>query len=637
MRSLTALAVALLAVSDAPAPPPAHSTPPPVTQTGKHTTGGQLSFTSQGNTLSHKLTTALGRNEDFALKVTALSRRNVDQALKELRNQKALPPKERAGLLNELVSVLPKETNLNDLRRLRAEWRAVGPNVGLNRTLGTTLEARARAAEAGLLDELHSHLSAERYADALKLVEALGEPQFVTAAAVNELLALKAQLAHIAPLARVRDAFANPRSEPKLADGTYQLPRECNPDLLPLVMRVAALERVLSALGAPPFVNPRLEMPPALKALENDYGAPFVARVRAELAGHFALRGDLDTEVVLLRDPTDRAHAKAVLEDLRVAALGSSFGTLQVSGLVVPSAKPNALAVALHPPNELTKWKAPASAPSDSLVRAELVRARAKATPLIEPPFAAALARLLPIRERLFSALKSTTEPVNEFLARVAAARGRLTTAERHLAVVAGTSGRTVAETVTALAEAERLITGQRPAQLAPVADGAFKVKAYADRERLREAAFDELEARLVAPDLLKPFEQALATRLPTAPGTVTEAEAVRALLDAARDLTDSQQRLSETCRELNAIKSDIESGKYGSQDEIQYLQREITSQYSATALKLKRCEQRLVRACELLGAFGRAAEPATEWLADQPASAAWGEAARTALQRARP
>jgi hypothetical protein len=285
---------------------------------------------------------------------------------------------------------------------------------------------------------------------------------------------------------------------------------------------------------------------------------------------------------------------------------------------------------------------------------------RSKARALTSAEFAAVVARVNPIAERVRAALGVAVAPLNEFASKVERARGKpfAGDAERHLAAVCGTHGHTVAEAVGALAgEAHRPagaarllaalagpsdvgafavsveLAGRAPEGFAPMADAAFKLAGARDRARLREAAVAEIEAR----ESVAQFGAAVAARARLSPNALADAELVRALMDAAHDWADSHARLADTETELRGIWNNIERGEYGElDDELREMKQTVQLRRIETQVLLKRRAGALVQACELLGGFGRAAEPATAWLADQPASAAWGAAARAALQSAR-
>ena len=664
-RSLVALAVVLLAVSDAPAPPPVFRPAPPPprpTPVPRPPTTPSPVRPPTYRPPTYRPPVIILPTPNFHREFDDARRRSAAEAAELLRKQKALAAAERAALLNRLAleELLRKQGNLADLRRLRAEWLAVGPGAGLDPLLAMRLEAAERAAEAALFGELFDHLAAGRYARALDVTDALGEPRFAPAAAVLELPVLRPEVAHAAALARVRAALASAKAEPGFAEAAFQLPRGRGPDLAPLVRQDAALTRAGAALDGH-FDDPRAGATAALAELERQCGAALAAEVRAEFAARFALEGEFATAEHLLRGATDTAHARRVLEDLRAATLGTGALALPQVAARVPGANPPALARAILPNDQLYKWKPPARPRGESTVTAERARVRAKAGALTEAEFTSAAARANRSAERLRAALGAAAAPPNAFAAKVEAARGKpfVTETEHLLAAVCGTHGYTVAEAVGALAgEAHRPVgaarllaaladptdfgafavrvelAGRAAESFAPMPDAAFKLTGIRDRARLREAAIAEIESRAGEG---APLVAALAARLPVHAAPVTDAEAVRALLDAAHDGADAHARLTEAETELRAIWSNIERGEYGDpDDELRALQRTVQFRRIETQALLQRRTTALVRACELLGGFGPAAAPAAEWLAEQPAGAPWGEAARAALRRAR-
>jgi hypothetical protein len=665
-RSLVALAVVLLAVSDAPAPPPVFRPAPPPprpTPVPRPPTTPSPVRPPIYRPPTYRPPVIILPTPNFHREFDDARRRSAAEAAELLRKQKALAAAERAALLNRLAleELLRKQGNLADLRRLRAEWLAVGPGAGLDPLLAMRLEAAERAAEAALFGELFDHLAAGRYARALDVIDALGEPRFAPAAAVLELPVLRPEVAHAAALARVRAALARAKAEPGFAEAVFQLPRGRGPDLAPLVRQDAALTRAGAALDGH-FDDPRAGATAALAELEQQCGAALASEVRAEFAARFALEGEFATAEHLLRGATDTAHARRVLEDLRAATLSTGALALpQVAARVPGGANPPALARAILPNDQLDKWKPLARPRGESTVTAERARVRAKAGALTDAEFKSAAARVNPIAERLRAALGAAAAPLNEFAAKVEAARGKpfVTETERFLAAACGTHGYTVAEAVGALAgEAHRPagaagllaaladptdfgafavrveLAGRPPESFAPMPAAGFKLTGIRDRARLREAAIAEIESRAGEG---APLVAALAARLPVRAAPVTDAEAVRALLDAARDGADAHARLTEAETELRAIWSNIERGEYGDpDDELRALQRTVQFRRIETQALLKRRTTALVRACELLGGFGPAAAPAAEWLAEQPAGAPWGEPARAALRRAR-
>lgn len=673
-RSLAALVVVLVVAPHAPAPPPVFRPPPPTPRpTPRPPTTRPPTTPSPVRPPTYRPPIVILPTPNFHREFDDARRRSAAEAAELLRKQKALAAAQRAELLNRLAheELLRKQANLADLRRLRAEWLAVGPGAGLDPLLTVRLEAAERAAEAALFTELVGVLGAANlfdrpldrpqnwYAHALRVLDALGEPRYAPAEVAIELPALRSALAHAAALARVRAALADAKAEPGFAEAVFQLPQGRSPDLMPLVRQDAALERARVLLEGER--DARADATGALADLERVCGVALASEVRAEFAARFALEGKFNAAEQVLRGATDVAHAQLVLEDLRAAALGS--GSLAV--LPQPPSAPE-LARAVLPRDALAKWKPPARATGRTALQIEQAAVRAKAGALADSETRDAVGRVKPIAERVERALSGAAAPLNEFATKVEHARGKpfASDAERFLAAVCGTHGYTVTEAVGALAgEAHRPacaarllaaladptdfgtfavrveLAGRPPAEFAPMKEGGFKMTGARDRARLREAAGAVLEARATEPDELAPaaFRAALAKRLAVPADAAPDAEAVRALLDAARDWADSHARLSDAETELRAIWSNIERGEYGdADDELRALQRAVQFRRVETQALLKRRTGALVRACELLSGFGRAAAPAADWLAQQPATAAWGAAARAALRSAR-
>lgn len=183
-------------------------------------------------------------------------------------------------------------------------------------------------------------------------------------------------------------------------------------------------------------------------------------------------------------------------------------------------------------------------------------------------------------------------------------------------------------------------MAGRAPAGFAPHPDAAFKLPVVADRTRLRDA----VAAALTAPANLDrvALEAAVAKKLDLAPGALTPAEYVQALLDVCRDSADAHARLSDELRELDdVLDRAARLVRPGERDprrdpdrdpprpgEAGYGLDELVdaaeAHRPAVQAEVKRREAAVIAGCRLLGGYGPEAMSAHDWLAAQPEGKPW-------------
>ncbi|AWM35769.1 hypothetical protein GobsT_65370 [Gemmata obscuriglobus] len=612
--------------------------------------------------------------------VAAARQRNAAEAAALLRQQgaTALSRVHRATLLNVIThdTLHQKQTvPLAELRRLRADWVALGPGSGLDPIVAMQLEAAEAGAERLFLADGLELIAAGRFAEAFARFEPLELPRYLPVSAVRALPELREALRRVAPFAqsqaalRAGDADAAVRALSKLPNEHKPL-TVANADeaRLPLVLARATFGD--GGTGAELSFVRRL-----LADVEKHHGATLARQLRTELAARLFLAGRAADATALVGDGVDPAHASQVLADLRAATLGrDELKNPQIAAVIAADrTQPPAYSAIILPPDRLAQWRPAVPNPGNKIVDVAEAAAREKVTTALNAEVTAGTARVRAAAERIREALATEAAPRKAFLDKIEVARGKpfVTPAERELALVAGTRGHTVAEAVGVLAAepdrpaaAVRLLavvpafvhagefaaaverSGRAPAAFAAYPAAGDKLPPACDRSRVREAVHAALHAqaghtvsgREPPPFARSEFEAGLRDRLKLPPGeTPSAAECVQGLLDVCRDGAAEYAQLLEAFGDLNQAIPDIERGVY---DRANATRKELE-----TALKLrrlsvladkKRCEIGLAVGCQLLSAYGPDAAPARDWLRAQSEGTGtpWGASAADALEK---
>ncbi len=599
---------------------------------------------------------------DFSRQVEEARRRNASEAADLLRRQSAasLSRAQRAALLNEIAHDLLRQqqaASLADLRRLRADWVAVGPGVGLDPIVAMQLEAAESAAERLLLAEILLLIRDAQFASADAKLGAIDSPRYLPAAVVHALPDLRAALRLITPYTRMQAELRQNASYRVTANLMSDVPPGQRPDAVSQAFLVwGSLARVEDLLG-----NQRADKLDAIElaiaGVEKVHGVPLARKLRAEVSAQLYLFGRADDAALLLEGGVDPVHAAAVLADLRAIVLGRGEITTPQVALFVPASQttPPAQSVAALSPDQLIWWKPPARKPGVTTVDAAIADTRAELKVAVNAAVDANTTKVSAAADRIRAALAAEAAPLKAFVEKVEAARGKplAAPAERQLAAIAGTRGMTVAEAVGVLAvEADRPtsaarllatvpafggpgefvaaveLSGRAPAAFAAFPDAGFKLGAVRDRARIREAFAAVLNAhaaKVAAGQEVPGLERAAVEadvhkRLGLAGGAaLTPAERVQALLDVCRDWADDHARLADVMRDLNQAVADIETGDYGpNDDELKELTVAVKGRRLLVQADKKRREAGVVIGCQLLGGYGPDAAPAREWLGAQ-------------------
>jgi hypothetical protein len=575
---------------------------------------------------------------------------------------------QRAAMLNQIAHQMLRRqqqaATLTELRQLRTDWNAVGPGAGLDPLMAMELEAAESAAERVLLAEALRLVRDGRFAEATAKLDALGSPRYLPAAVVQALPELRAELKRAVPFLQVQVGLK--KQDAGFAEVWRPVVNVSHDRLAPAIVRAGGAWSTLELASAMlagdmsvgrPVTRTVENIEQMLKDVKKTAGAELAGKLRVELSAKLFLDGRAGDAAKLLEGDVDPFHAAAVLADLRAVVLGrGEITTAQVAALVpADGASPPPQAAAVLPPDQLGKWKPPARKPGESIIDLAIADARTKLKAAVDAEVADATGRVNAAADRVRAALAAEAGPRKAFLDKVEAARGRAfaTPAERQLAVVAGTRGLTVAETVGVLAaDADRPaavarlalavptftspaafaaaveLSGRAPAAFAPHPDAGFKLTAVRDRARVRDAytAILDLHASRLANNRPVPpmerggLEAEVAKRLGLpAADPLTPAECVQALLDVGRDWADDHARLSAAWHELNDAISDAEDGLTTTNyAELKPLLTAAKVRRSATLLDRKRREVGLVVACRLLGEYGPAGVAAAPWLREQ-------------------
>ncbi len=135
----------------------------------------------------------------FGASMEAARRQSAVAAAELLRRQSAasVSRAQRAAHLNAIAFQMLRQqqaASLAELRRLRADWVAVGPGAGLDPIVAMQLEAAESAAERLLLAEILQLVRDGRFADAGAKLVALESPRYLPAVVVHALPDLRAEL-----------------------------------------------------------------------------------------------------------------------------------------------------------------------------------------------------------------------------------------------------------------------------------------------------------------------------------------------------------------------------------------------------------------------------------------------------------
>ncbi|MBN9119215.1 MAG: hypothetical protein J0I06_08650, partial [Planctomycetes bacterium] len=606
--------------------------------------------------------------------------RSATEAATLLRTQGAfLARSERAAMLNAIAYQLLRQrqaASLADLRRIRADWNAIGPGAGLDPIVAMELEAAESAAERLLLAEILQLIRDGRFTDAADKIGALESPRHLPAAVVQSLPGLRDELRRADPLVRMR-ALLNEKgiSFRAVWQPAAKVPREALPDaVVRPAMAWSALDgaRGLFAGDADSATYSVEHFESALKRVADTAGAELAGKLRVEAAARLFLGNRPKDSAELLEGAVEPVHAAAVLGDLRAAVLGrGEIVTPQVAALVPETLTgPPAYAAAVLPPDQLAKWKPPSRKPGVTTVDAAIAEQRKQLTTAVSTEADAATAKVAVAADVVRAALAAEAAPLKEFLEKVEAVRGKPLSMplEHQLATVAGTRGLTVAETVGVLAadadrpaSAARLlaavpvltspgafaavveVSGRAPAAFTAHPDAGFKVPAGANRARVRDAVAAVLGAYAAKaaagqdppqPDRAE-LETEVAKRLGVAADALRPAEFVQALLDVCRDRADDHTRLGAAGQALDELIADIEQAR-GDEDDAELRDAFAIAKTRRVSVRFdrKRAEIGAVVGCQLLGAYGAAARPAAEWLGAQGEDRPWRAAAARALAR---
>ncbi len=604
----------------------------------------------------------------FHASMEAARARGAAEAAELLRQQSAatISRAQRAAMLNAITHDLLRQkqaASLAELRQLRADWVAVGPGAGLDPIVAMQLESAESAAERLLLAEVLELVGGSMFERAEAKLAALESPRYLPTSVAFALPELRASLAAVVPLARLRAAL----DAPNATRGTVTqvlagMPRGQLP------VAVAQADDAWSSLhdadvwlrsawvqpeGASPHTAEAAER--VLKAVEKARGAHLAARLRVELAARAYLLGHATDAAKLLEGEVDQFHAADVLADLRAAILGrGAFTTAQVAAFVPANqTTPPAQSVAVLPADQLAKWKPPTREPGETTVERATRKARAGLELAVVGEVGGRGPRVHTTANHIRAALAAEAAPLKAFWEKVEAAHGKpLGAAERQLAAIAGGRGMTVAEVVGVLAvEADRPasaarllatvpvfanpaafaasveVSGRAPAGFTAHPDAAFKLTAVRDRARIREAVGAVVNAHAAkiaagqeVPDYGRAaLEADVQKRLSMEVDTLAPAEYVQAVLDVCRDWADEHARLVDAHRELNQIVANIEAGNYGStDDELKEILTTAQVRRLSVQADKKRREVGVALGCQLLSGYGSHAAPALGWLRTQ-------------------
>ncbi len=678
-----ALAGVLLVASHAWAPPPPRPpTPPP-----RPTPTPSRPTPSPARPPSAPVRPPVGSAKPaFGKSFEAARAKSATEAAALLRtNRTILSRSEHAAMLNLVAHQMLRQqhaASLTDLRKLRADWAAVGPGAGLDPIVAMELEAAESAAERLLLAEILQLVSDGRFADAAEKIGVLESPRHLPAAVVQALPGLRDELVRTAPLMRMRDLLGGKTTtfrdvwQPVAGVSREQLPED--------------VARALDAWGALNGARKLLVNPPdpgflprtvedhelCLKNVAEYAGKSLAGKLRAEFAAKLLLDGDPKLATELLEGPVDPVHAAVVLADLRAITLGrEEIQTPQVAAFVLAeSATPSAVRTIL-PPDQLAKWKPPARKPGETTVDIAIADARKQLKEAVTVAANAGITKVTAAADAVRAALAAEAAPLKEFLDKVEAVRGKpLTTpGQRQLAVVAGTRGLTVAETIGVLAAdadrpaaAARLLatlpaftgpgafasavelSGRAPAGFRTHPDAGFKLPAAPARARLRDAVNAVVGAHTakVAPGQKPPapgraeWEADVAKRLGVAPNVLKPAEVVQAVLDLCRDRADEHARLAAEVRQLDEFTEEVRRlvppGEEIEDEELRALYKAAAARLPTARAERASAEAAVTFGCHVLGVYGPEARPAAEWLGAQTGNEAlpWFGVAALTLAR---
>jgi hypothetical protein len=600
---------------------------------------------------------------EFGKSFESARARNVHEAADLLRTQGTLLARaDRAALLNLIAHQMLRQqraASLADLRRLRADWNAVGPGAGLDPIVAMELEAAESAAERLLLAEILQLVRDGQLTEAADKITVLESPRHLPAAVVMVLPALRDELRRADPYVRLRTALNNPNASFReiWSSVAAVLPEPPHAVAHPAVT-LNALELVRERFaGDPESTSANVkDLERLLGAVHSTGGAEVAGKLRAELAARLFIGNRPKDATLLLEGDVDPVHAAAVLADLRAAALGrGTITTPQVAAFVPPTlTEAPKFAAAVLPPDELKKWKPPARAPGVTTVDAAIASQRTALKAAVGVEADAAMAKVNAAADAVRAALASEAAPLKEFLDKVEAYRGKPLTMplERQLAAVAGTRGLTVAETVGVLAAdahrpaaAARLVAavpvwtdpgtfaasvelaGRAPAAFAAHPSAGFRLAGPPIRARIRDAVAAVLgshAAKVAAgQNLPQPgraeFEAEVAKRLGTGADVLRAPEIVQALLDVCRDWADDHVRLTLTARSLDELLADIEAARREEDDaELRDGFAVAKGRRLSVQIDRKRAEVGVGAGCLLLGEYGPDARPAVAWLTEQ-------------------
>jgi hypothetical protein len=600
---------------------------------------------------------------------------STTEAANLLRKQGAfLPRVQRAEMLNLIVHQSLRQkgaSSLDDLRRLHADWHAIGPGAGLDPLLAMELEAAQAAAERELLTDALKLIAASRFAEAESKLAALVAPRYLPVAVVQLLPGLRAELKRAVPFVEMKARIAANAPFDDVWRPVADVARE---QLTPALVNTAAVWSALD--GAREMLNDNAlfaseDVERVLKNVKAAAGPEVANKLRPELAARLFLRGRPADAEKLLEGEVDQFHAAAVLADLRAGVLGrGEIATPQIAAFFPSDGKAPAQSVAILPPEQLAKWKPPARKSGDTTINAAIADARAKLKAIVEAEAGAATGKVLASADRIRAALAADAAPMKVFLDKLEAVRGKpfASPAERQLAIAAATRGLTVAEVIGVLAaEGDRPVVAVRvlanvPAFTTPVAlaagvelsgrppdafkqhdDAGFKLTAVRARARVRDAVSFVLNARaakLAAGQMLDPPDRAaleaeVAKRLGVEANAIPPEEYAQAILDTCRDWADDFDRLTAQWNELDQIVADLERGEFDPDDgDAKDLFALAKTRRIAVQLDTKRRQAGVKTGCELLGAYGPAALPARDWLREQGDGKPWRAEAATALEK---
>jgi hypothetical protein len=604
------------------------------------------------------------------------------EAAEFLRRQSAasLSRAERAAALNQLAHQMLRQQQaaaLAELRQLRSDWRAVGTGAGLDPVLAMELEAAESVTEQALLADALKFIADGRFADAETKLDSLGAARYLSVSVVEKLTVLRAELRRTIPFVRMGAELQFPNPSFK---GVWQpiaaVPRKELPvalvragDVWHGLELAGALFRTDSGAERATVENLNFQ----LKGIATIVGPELAAKLRVELAARLFLADRANDAAQLLEEDVDAVHAAAVLADLRAIVLGrGEVSTPQIAALVPPEGSgPPAPSATILPSDQLAKWKPPTRKSGETTIGVALVDAKARFKTVTHALIVSHTTKVKESADCVRAVLAAEAALLGPFLDKVEAARGKpfASPVERQLAVVAGTRGLTVAETIGVLAaEADRPavaarllatvpafsdpghfavaveLAGRTPAAFAKLPDAEFKLPGVRDRARVRDAvaAVTDSHAAKVAAGLpVDPLDRAaleagITKRLGLAENVLQPAECTQALLDVCHDWFDAQARLVSAAQELNEIVANVEAGKYGEMDdELTELLSTAKLRRLSVQIERKRREAGVTANCQLLGAYGSAAKPAADWLGAQVRDGKpWSAAALDALEK---